>query len=78
MQAVQLIVLRVATVTAFDTNAGVAQSIYALATLFIMLKVPGALNSAAHLETKAKTLGHRLERSLKRAMNQGGARRVMR
>jgi hypothetical protein len=34
-----------------------------------MLKVPGALNVAAHLETKAETLGHRLERSARRAVH---------
>ena len=67
MQPVQLIVLRVAEVAAVDEGGGLVQSLYALATLFLMLKVPGALNVAAHLETKAETLGHRLERSIRRA-----------
>ena len=67
MQPVQLIVLRVAAVIAVDEGGGLVQSLYALATLFLMLKVPGALNVAAHLETKAETLGHRLERSIRRA-----------
>lgn len=69
MQAVQLIVLRVAGVLAFDSDGGLVQSLYALATLFLMLKVPGALNTAAHLETKAETMGHHLERSVKRALH---------
>lgn len=67
MQPMQLIVLRVAAVIAVDEGGGLVQSLYALATLFLMLKVPGALNVAAHLETKAETLGHRLERSIHRA-----------
>ena len=71
MQPVQLIILRVAQVVAVDSGGGVVQSIYALATLFLMLKVPGALNVAAHLETKAETIGHRLERSALRAVHHG-------
>ena len=68
MQATQLIVLRVATATAFDKGAGLGSILYAIATLFIMLKVPGALSTAAHLETKAKTLSHGLERSVKKVL----------
>jgi Conjugal transfer protein TrbL len=71
MQPVQLIVLRVAEVVAIDAGGGVVQSLYALATLFLMLKVPGALNVAAHLETKAETYAHRLERSVLRAVHHG-------
>jgi hypothetical protein len=71
MQPVQLIILRVAQVVAVDRGGGVVQSLYALATLFLMLKVPGALNVAAHLETKAETMGHRLERSVLRAARHG-------
>jgi hypothetical protein len=71
MQPVQLIVLRVAEVVAVDAGGGLVQSLYALATLFLMLKVPGALNVAAHLETKAETIGHRLERSVHHAVHHG-------
>jgi hypothetical protein len=71
MQPVQLIVLRVAEVIAVDAGGGLVQSLYALATLFLMLKVPGALNVAAHLETKAETIGHRLERSVHHAVHHG-------
>lgn len=71
MQAVQLLVLRVASVTALNRESGVASSIYGIAILYILLKVPGALNTAAHLETKAKTMGHNLERSMRRALGHG-------
>src|SRR2546421_2892346 len=70
MQPVQLIVLRVATVLAFDPSGGLVQTLYALATLFLMLKVPGALNTASHLETKAETIAHHMEHSLRRAIHQ--------
>jgi hypothetical protein len=63
MQAVQLIVLRVATTTAFDNGGGLISTLYGLATLFLMLKVPGALNTAQHLETKAHTGFHHLQKS---------------
>jgi hypothetical protein len=71
MQPVQLIVLRVATALAFDAESGLVQTLYALATLFLLLKVPGAMNTASHLETKAETLGHHVERSLRRAVHHG-------
>ncbi|MFN2569922.1 MAG: conjugal transfer protein TrbL family protein, partial [Candidatus Dormibacteria bacterium] len=71
MQATQLIVLRVASVTALDHDGSIVQTLYGISTLYIMLKVPGALNTASHWETKAKTMGHSLERSLRRAMNGG-------
>ena len=69
MQALQLIVLRVATATGFGSSgAGIAAALYGLATLWIMLKVPGALHSATHLESRARTMGHQVERSLHRAL----------
>ena len=71
MQALQLVVLRTATVTAFAADAGIAQTLYALATLYILLKVPGALNTAAHLETRAKTISHDLEKSMRKALGFG-------
>ena len=73
MQALQLVILRTATVTEFAADAGIAQTLYALATLFILLKVPGALNTAAHLETKAKTMSHDLEKSVRKALGLGHA-----
>ena len=68
MQAVQLIILRVAVTTEFDSSGGLITTIYALATLWLLLKVPGAMNTSAHLESKAHTMLHTLERSAKHAM----------
>jgi len=74
MQAVQLVVLRVAMTLAFDNSGfGLVQTFYGLATLVLMLKVPGALNTASHLETKTKTLSHHLERAVKHAAHAGVA-----
>ena len=69
MQAVQLIVLRVATATAFDNGGGLISTLYALATLFLMLKVPGALSTAQHLETKAHTGFHHLQKSAEKLIS---------
>jgi hypothetical protein len=70
MQAVQLVVLRVAVTFAFDNSGfGLVQTFYGIATLFLLLKVPGALNTASHLETKGKTLGHHLERAIGHAVH---------
>jgi hypothetical protein len=67
MQALQLIILRVATAAGF-AGGGVAESLYALATLWIMLKVPGALHSSTHLESKAHAAARHMERSVRRAL----------
>jgi hypothetical protein len=67
MQAVQLIVLRVATATAFARGAGLVEMLYALATLWIMLKVPSALHSSGYFETRAHALGRQFERSVRHA-----------
>ena len=68
MQAVQLIVLRVAVTTEFDSTGGLITTIYALATLWLMLKVPGAMSTGSHLESKAHTMLHTLERSVKHSL----------
>ena len=68
MQAVQLVILRVAVTTEFDSSGGVISTVYALATLWLLLKVPGAMNTSTHLETKAHTMLHTLEKSAKRAL----------
>jgi hypothetical protein len=65
MQALQLIVLRVATASGFGAGNGVASTLYGLATLWIMLKVPGALHSASELESKAHTAARHVERSVR-------------
>jgi len=68
MQMVQLVVLRVAATTGFVAGDGIAASLYGLATLWIMLKVPGALHSASHMESRANSMGHHVERAMHRAM----------
>ena len=75
MQATQLLVLRVAVALAFDRHQSLIEVIYALATLYLMLKVPGALNAAAHWETSAEGAGKRVGRAARRliALEAGGA-----
>ena len=68
MQAVQLIVLRVAVATGLDHDGGLVETLYGMATLFLMLKVPGALNTASHFETKANTLGHHVGHAVHKAI----------
>ena len=68
MQAVQLIVLRVASAAGFGDGSGLAETLYGLATLWIMLKVPSALHSASHFESKAYSMGRHMERSFRRAV----------
>ena len=65
MQAVQLIVLRVATATAFAGGTGLLPTLYSLATLWILLKVPSTLHSAGYVETRARELGRHLQRSIR-------------
>ncbi|MDQ6856886.1 MAG: hypothetical protein M3Z57_07430, partial [Candidatus Dormibacteraeota bacterium] len=63
-----LIILRVAVTTEFNSDGGLITTVYALATLWLLLKVPGAMNTGTHLENKAHTLLHTLERSAKHAL----------
>lgn len=69
MQPLQLIVLRVSAVLALGDGAGLFSTLYALATLWIMLKVPGGMSTAAHLATKAKTASHELYRHAEKALH---------
>jgi hypothetical protein len=79
MQAVQVLVLRVAVTLAFDGDGiGLVRTLYGLATLLIMLKVPGALNTASHFETKAKTMGHHLQRAMRHAVHPAAHRAATR
>lgn len=68
MQAVQLIVLRVATAAGFAAPDGIATSLYGLATLWIVLKVPGALHAASHFQSRVHVVGRQFERSARRAL----------
>jgi TrbL/VirB6 plasmid conjugal transfer protein len=68
MQAVQLIILRVATAVGFGAGAGIADSLFALAILWIVLKVPGTLHAATHVETHAHTAARHVQRSVHRML----------
>lgn len=68
MQALQLIILRVATATGFAAGGGIAETLYGLAILWILLKVPGTLHSATQFESKAHTAARHVERSVRRAL----------
>ncbi len=68
MQAVQLIILRVATAVGFGAGAGIADSLFALAILWILLKVPGTLHAATHVETHAHTAARHVQRSVHRML----------
>jgi len=66
MQFVQLLVLRVAVQLTVADGHSLVSILYALAALYLMLRVPGALNSAAHWERRVVSAGRRLERSARR------------
>ena len=57
MQAVQVMVLRVATVTGLTAGSGLAETLYALAALWVCLKVPGFLASAARIPGSIGAIG---------------------
>ncbi len=68
MQSIQLIILRVATSVGFGAGSGIAESLFALAILWIVLKVPGTLHAASHVETHAHTAMRHVQRSMHRAL----------
>jgi hypothetical protein len=57
MQAAQVMVLRVATVTGLAAGSGLAATLYALAALWVSLKVPGFLASAARVPGSVAAIG---------------------
>ena len=66
MQFGQLLVLRVALQLAFARGHGLAGMLYALASLYLMLRVPGALNVATHYESSAEAAVRRWSRAVRR------------
>ncbi|HUY97501.1 MAG TPA: conjugal transfer protein TrbL family protein [Verrucomicrobiae bacterium] len=68
MQFVQLLVLRVAVTLTVADGQSLVSILYALACLYLMLRVPGALGSAAHWQRRAAGAGRRLERSARRLL----------
>ncbi len=65
MQVGQLLVLRVATTLAFAPGKGLAGMLYAFASLYLMLRVPGALNVATHYGTSLESSGRRWSRAVR-------------
>jgi hypothetical protein len=57
MQAAQVMVLRVATVTGLAAGTGLAATLYALAALWVSLKVPAFLASAARVPGSVAAIG---------------------
>jgi hypothetical protein len=66
MQFVQLLVLRSAVALAFARGHGVVGLLYAFAALYLMLRVPGALNVASHYGASAESAGRRWARAARR------------
>lgn len=66
MQFVQLLVLRSAIALAFARGQGVIGILYAFAALYLMLRVPGALNVASHYGSSAEGAGRRWARAARR------------
>ncbi|HVB14410.1 MAG TPA: conjugal transfer protein TrbL family protein [Candidatus Dormibacteraeota bacterium] len=66
MQFVQLLVLRSAVALAFARGHGVIGILYAFAALYLMLRVPGALNVASHYGASAESAGRRWARAARR------------
>ncbi|MGH7610484.1 MAG: conjugal transfer protein TrbL family protein [Candidatus Dormibacteria bacterium] len=65
-QFAQLSVLRVAEALAFARHQTVVGGLYAFAALYLTLRVPGALNVAAHFGSSAEGAGRRWARALRR------------
>ncbi|MGH7758963.1 MAG: conjugal transfer protein TrbL family protein, partial [Candidatus Dormibacteria bacterium] len=72
MQFVQLLVLRCAMALAFARGSGVVSYLYAFAALYLMLRVPGALNVASHYGASFESAGRRWGRAARR-LAAGGA-----
>jgi len=66
MQAAQVTVLRVATVTGLAAGSGLAATLYALAALWVSLKVPSFLASAARLPGSAGAWGSEAAQQMRR------------
>jgi hypothetical protein len=66
MQFVQLLVLRSAIALAFARGHGLIGILFAFAALYLMLRVPGALNVASHYGASAEGAGRRWARAARR------------
>lgn len=66
MQAAQITVLRVATATGLAGGSSLAATLYALATLWVALKVPQVLASAARADGAFSAVSRELGRQARR------------
>ena len=66
MQAAQVMVLRVATITGLAAGSGLAATLYALAALWLCLKVPAFLASAAQVPASVAAIGSGLADQVRR------------
>jgi hypothetical protein len=66
MQFVQIVVLKLASAFLFDRQGTVIQALYGLATLYVLLKIPGALHTSSQLGTRVLRLAAHAEHSLQK------------
>jgi hypothetical protein len=72
-QFVQIVVLKLAAALMLDQHGSLIQAIYGLATVYVLLKIPGALHSSSQLGTRALRMASHAEHSLeKMVMHQLG------
>ncbi len=65
MQFGQLLVLRAAVSLAFARGGGLTGMLYSFAALYLMLRVPGALNAASHFQSSAEGAARRWSRAVR-------------
>jgi hypothetical protein len=59
MQFAQVVVLRLASAFVTEQQDNLMQTLYGLAILYLVIKVPGLMNASAHLELRAERLAHK-------------------
>ncbi len=58
MQFAQVLVLRLASAFITEQQDNVMQTLYGLAILYLVIKVPGLMSASGHMELKAERLAH--------------------
>ncbi len=78
MQFAQVLVLRLASAFITEQQDNVMQTLYGLAILYLVIKVPGLMSASAHMELKAEHLAHHAwkegAKALAHARTSGAAR----
>jgi hypothetical protein len=65
-QFVQIVVLKLAAALMLDQHGSLIQAVYGLATVYVLLKIPGALHSSSQLGTRALRMASHAEHSLQK------------